>query len=321
MPRVLSESAGASTAGGVRRMRWTKNMNANALRAYYRVKGKEIPGIAFRARMHCSFAELEPSIPVTEQNLADQARYIMRSKIFYGAELERLRREATPTSNELALAGDAAPQAINQHPDVEVTMDLPVVVDSHDDEIVSQELEQMRSILEDAISKTRSKPLKNRPSCLATTTDENFGKTENAPEECFGEVNQIKKSLPLCSESISSIREVEGDSMDLEVNAQDELSTQKLRSPPIDMLTHKHVVRSVEELEDYSAPCEVDTAESSEKTYRLEGRRILNLKTFYLKLQEVSSHRPFNCGLGSAEIVSEKQTGYQLLRFNANYAT
>ncbi|CAG5055367.1 unnamed protein product [Parnassius apollo] len=124
-------------------------------------------------------------------------------------------------------------------------------------------------------------------SCLATTTDENFGKNENAPEECFGEVNQIKKSLLLCSESISSIREVEGDSMDMEVNAQDDLGTQKLRSPPIDMLTHKHVVRSVEELEDYSAPCEVDTAESSEKTYQLEGRRILNLKTFYSKLQEV----------------------------------
>ncbi|CAG4973276.1 unnamed protein product, partial [Parnassius apollo] len=128
--------------------------------------------------------------------------------------------------------------------------------------------------------------------------------------ECFGEVNQIKKSLPLCSESISSIKEVEGDSMDLEVNAQDDLGTQKLRSPPIEMLTHKHVVKSVEELEDYSAPCEVDTAESSEKTYQLEGRRILNLKTFYSKLQKVYSHGPFNYGLGSVAIVSEKQTGY-----------
>ncbi|CAG4941152.1 unnamed protein product [Parnassius apollo] len=129
-------------------------------------------------------------------------------------------------------------------------------------------------------------------------------------KECFDEVNQIKKSLPLCSESISSIREVEGDSMDLEVNAQDDFGTQQLRSPPIDMLIHKHVVRSVEELEDYLASCEVDTAESSEKTYQLEGRRILNLKTFYSKLQEVSSHGPFNCGLGNVEIVSEKQTGY-----------
>ncbi|CAG4936280.1 unnamed protein product [Parnassius apollo] len=42
-------------------------------------------------------------------------------------------------------------------------MDLPVVVDSNDDEIVSHELEQMRSILEEAILETRSTPLENRP--------------------------------------------------------------------------------------------------------------------------------------------------------------
>ncbi|CAG5041840.1 unnamed protein product [Parnassius apollo] len=100
----------ASAASGVRRMRWTKNMNANALRANYRAKGGEIAGIAYRARMHSFFAELEPSIPVMEQNLADRVRYIMCSKIFDDAELERLRREAIPSSNELAMAGEAAPQ-------------------------------------------------------------------------------------------------------------------------------------------------------------------------------------------------------------------
>ncbi|CAG4936192.1 unnamed protein product [Parnassius apollo] len=42
-------------------------------------------------------------------------------------------------------------------------MDLPVVVDSDDDEMVSHKLEQMRSILEDSILKTRSMPLENRP--------------------------------------------------------------------------------------------------------------------------------------------------------------
>ncbi|CAG5021030.1 unnamed protein product [Parnassius apollo] len=153
----------ASAAGGVRRMRWTRDMNANAMRAYYRAKGEETAGIAYRARMHCFFAELEPSIPVTEQNLADRVRYIMRSKIFDDAELERLRREAIPSSNELATAGDAAPQATDQLPRVEAAMDLPVVGDSDDDEMVSHELEQMRSILEEAILETRSMPLENRP--------------------------------------------------------------------------------------------------------------------------------------------------------------
>ncbi|CAG5058837.1 unnamed protein product [Parnassius apollo] len=96
--------------------------------------------------MHCFFAELEPSIPVTEQNLADRVRYIMRSKIFDDAELEQLQREAIPSSNELAMTGDAAPQATNQHPCVEAAMAFPVVVDSDDDEMVSHELEKIRSI-------------------------------------------------------------------------------------------------------------------------------------------------------------------------------
>ncbi|CAG4952900.1 unnamed protein product [Parnassius apollo] len=153
----------APAAGGARRMRWTKSMNENALRAYYRAKGEETVGIAYRSRMHCFFAELEQSIPVTEQNLADRVRYIMRSKIFDDAELERLRREAIPSSNESAMAGDAAPHSTDQHPHVEAAMDLSVVVDLNDDEIVSHELEQMRSILEEAILETRSTPLENRP--------------------------------------------------------------------------------------------------------------------------------------------------------------
>ncbi|CAG4935024.1 unnamed protein product [Parnassius apollo] len=153
----------APAAGGACRMRWTKSMNENALRAYYRAKGEETVGIAYRSRMHCFFAELEPSIPVTEQNLADRVRYIMRSKIFDDAELERLRREAIPSSNESAMAGDAAPHSTDQHPHVEAAMDLPVVVNSNDDEIVYHELEQMRGILEEAILETRSTPLENRP--------------------------------------------------------------------------------------------------------------------------------------------------------------
>ncbi|CAG5031787.1 unnamed protein product [Parnassius apollo] len=42
-------------------------------------------------------------------------------------------------------------------------MDLPVVFDSDDDEMVSHKLEQMRSILEEAILETRSMTLENRP--------------------------------------------------------------------------------------------------------------------------------------------------------------
>ncbi|CAG4987341.1 unnamed protein product [Parnassius apollo] len=64
--------------------------------------------------MHRLFAELEPSVTVTEQNLAERVRYILRSNIFDDAELERLRREAVPSSNENATAEDAVPQVAEQ---------------------------------------------------------------------------------------------------------------------------------------------------------------------------------------------------------------
>ncbi|CAG5052263.1 unnamed protein product [Parnassius apollo] len=95
----------APAAGGARRMRMSQLMNANALRAYFRAKGEETGCLAYRARMHRFFAELEPSLSVTEQNLADRVRCILRSNIFGDAKLERLRREAVPSSNGNATAG------------------------------------------------------------------------------------------------------------------------------------------------------------------------------------------------------------------------
>ncbi|CAG5017181.1 unnamed protein product [Parnassius apollo] len=165
-------SAGSSRAqqsapatGGVRRMRWTTQMNSNALRAYFRAKGGETGGFAYRARMHRLFAELEPSVTVTEQNLADRVRYILRSNTFDVTELERLRREAVPSSGENAAAEDAAPQLAEQTANLDAAVNTPVVVDSNDDGTVAQELEleQMRSTLEEAIVETRSTTLENRP--------------------------------------------------------------------------------------------------------------------------------------------------------------
>ncbi|CAG5027650.1 unnamed protein product [Parnassius apollo] len=165
-------SAGSSQAqqsapatGGVRRMRWTTEMNTNALRAYFRAKGGEVGGLAYRARMHRLFAELEPSLTVSERNLADRVRYILRSNIFDVAELERLRREAVPSSDENATAEDAAPQIAEQPANMNTAVNTPVVVDSNDDGTVAQELEleHMRSTLEEAIVETRSTPLENRP--------------------------------------------------------------------------------------------------------------------------------------------------------------
>ncbi|CAG5001075.1 unnamed protein product [Parnassius apollo] len=115
--------------------------------------------------MHRLFAELEPSVTVTEQNLADRVRYILHSNIFNDAELERLRREAIPSSNENATAEDAVPQVAEQLAHVDIAVNTPVVADSNDDGTFAQklEIEQIRSTLEEAIMETRSTPLENRP--------------------------------------------------------------------------------------------------------------------------------------------------------------
>ncbi|CAG4943236.1 unnamed protein product [Parnassius apollo] len=112
--------------------------------------------------MHRLFTELEPFITVIEQNLADRVRYILRLNIFDGAEHERLRCEAVPSSNENATTEDAVPQVAEQPAHV----NTPVVADSNDDGTFTHpdhHPEQMRSTLEEAIVVTRSTPLENRP--------------------------------------------------------------------------------------------------------------------------------------------------------------
>ncbi|CAG5050899.1 unnamed protein product [Parnassius apollo] len=118
----------APATGGVRRMRWTIEMNTNALRAYFRAKRGEVGGLAYRARMHRFFAELEPSLSVTVQDLADRIRYILRSNIFGDAELERLRRVAVPSSNGNVTAGNTEPLDAQQTAYVDAAVNIPFVV-------------------------------------------------------------------------------------------------------------------------------------------------------------------------------------------------
>ncbi|CAG4939776.1 unnamed protein product [Parnassius apollo] len=110
------------------------------------------------------FAELEPSITVTGYNLADRVLYILRSNIFDVAELERLRREAVPSSNENTTAEDAAPQVVEQPANVDTAVNTLVVIDSNDDRTVAQELEleRMRSTLEEAIVESITLSKRNR---------------------------------------------------------------------------------------------------------------------------------------------------------------
>ncbi|CAG4998485.1 unnamed protein product [Parnassius apollo] len=83
--------------------------------------------------MNSFFAELEPSLTATEQNLTDRVRYILCSNILGDAELVRLRREAVPPSDENPTAGNAAPLIADQPVHVDAALYIPVVVDPGDD--------------------------------------------------------------------------------------------------------------------------------------------------------------------------------------------
>ncbi|CAG4970573.1 unnamed protein product [Parnassius apollo] len=91
--------------------------------------------------------------------------YLALKYEFDVTELERLRSEAVPSSDENATTEDAAPQLAEQPANVDTAVNTPVWVDSNDDGTVAQELEleQMRSTLDEAILETRSTPLENRP--------------------------------------------------------------------------------------------------------------------------------------------------------------
>ncbi|CAG5055093.1 unnamed protein product [Parnassius apollo] len=143
----------APAAGGATSHALVTNNERKRTAGYFRAKGEETGCLA---RLHRLFAELEPSLTVTEQNLADRVRYILRSNIFDVAELERLRREAVPSSDENATAEDAAPQIVEQPANVDAAVNTPVVVDSNDDGTVAQELELeiFEDSLEEAIVET-----------------------------------------------------------------------------------------------------------------------------------------------------------------------
>ncbi|CAG5050339.1 unnamed protein product [Parnassius apollo] len=99
--------------------------------------------------MHRLFSE--PSITITEQNMADRVRYILRSNIFDVAKLKRLRRETVLSLDEnLRLWSHWMKM-------------LRYVVDSNDDESVAQKLElEQTSPFKEAIVQKSSTFLENR---------------------------------------------------------------------------------------------------------------------------------------------------------------
>ncbi|XP_026729498.1 uncharacterized protein LOC113495102 [Trichoplusia ni] len=143
--------------GVVQRMKWTRPMNENVMRAYYGATGGGTNLTAYRARMLSLFQTLEPDVDVSAQRLSDQVRVIQRNHRLDDATLDRLRSEmqTSPVVGTPSIAEAPAASALPANP-----------ADGGDDDgaiTVGTQCSHIRSTLEQAVREYRSTPRDQRP--------------------------------------------------------------------------------------------------------------------------------------------------------------
>ncbi|XP_026738327.1 uncharacterized protein LOC113501395 [Trichoplusia ni] len=144
--------------GVVQRMKWTRPMNENVMRAYYGATGGGTNLTAYRARMLSLFRALEPDVDVSAQRLSDQVRVIQRNHRLDDATLDRLRSEVqtSPVVVTPSIAEAPAASALPANP-----------ADGEDDDgaitVSTQCSDHIRSTLEQAVLEYRSTPRDQRP--------------------------------------------------------------------------------------------------------------------------------------------------------------
>ncbi|XP_063368185.1 ras and Rab interactor 3-like [Cydia amplana] len=153
----------APAAGGiVRRMRWTREMNENVMRAYYGATEGGTQLSAYRSRILPLFQALEPTITVSEQRLSDQVRVIQRLKRLDDATLDRLRQEALSARADSTSVRDLPAMSPDPVPAPDLAPGAPQVdVCTDEGDFASQNVsttanEQLRRTLEEAITQYRA---------------------------------------------------------------------------------------------------------------------------------------------------------------------
>nr|XP_049696033.1 uncharacterized protein LOC126054422 [Helicoverpa armigera] len=64
---------------------------------------------------------------------------------------------------------------------------------------------------------------------------------------------------------------------------------------------------------DQNAEVQTEVTPASKDYAAVEGRRIIDVRYFFKKLQEIANHGSLNCGLGCVEFIGEKRTGFHSL--------
>lgn len=83
----------APPVGKSKRMRWTKEMNINVIKAYFRATKCDADNIGYRTRLHQEWLKLYPQSTVSEQNICDRNRVIFSKKYLSQVEIDQIKSE------------------------------------------------------------------------------------------------------------------------------------------------------------------------------------------------------------------------------------
>uniref|UniRef100_A0A336M9S3 CSON013850 protein n=1 Tax=Culicoides sonorensis TaxID=179676 RepID=A0A336M9S3_CULSO len=79
---------------GRSRIKWTKDMNMEVMRAFYKINQcEDNPRTGYRRLLHEEYSRLRPDLGLTEQNIVDRWKLIITKKYLTSQELENIKRE------------------------------------------------------------------------------------------------------------------------------------------------------------------------------------------------------------------------------------
>src|SRR6266566_993675 len=74
-------------------MRWTKEMNLNVIRAYFRATKCSSISLGYRKVFHSEWLKMYPESVATEQRICDQKRTIFTRKLLSQYEIDNVKQE------------------------------------------------------------------------------------------------------------------------------------------------------------------------------------------------------------------------------------
>ena len=82
-PTHLRDAVGSRTRG-TKRIKWTRDMNFDVIRSFYRInKCDDTPLPGYRHQLFHEFTKLYPHLQLTEQNVVDRRSVIIKKRLYH----------------------------------------------------------------------------------------------------------------------------------------------------------------------------------------------------------------------------------------------